>query len=255
VELSTDLIHAQVAKLAASALPGAQSVNHLDIGSGTGTLIHLLRAENPHYTSAACDYTDALMNLPEQQVDVCDVNTQPLPYTANRFDLVTCTEVVEHLENFRHVLREAYRVTKPGGHLIVSTPNILNLQSRLRYLNFGFANLFGPLPLVRSEHFSTVGHITPISFFYLAHALAECGFDDIKLSVDKLQRTSLFKLPLFYPAIALFGSLARRRERKKYKTVDQRNAQFVDAQNRIEMLLGRTIIVLARKPENAINLA
>lgn len=251
VELSTDRILGQVAKMVTTAFPVQRPAKHLDIGSGTGALIQLLRTQNPNLLSAACDYTDTLMAIADQRVDVCDVNRQPLPYADDSFELVTCTEVVEHPENYRHLLREAYRVTKPGGRVIFSTPNVLNLQSRLRYFYFGFPNLFGPLPLVRDEQFSTVGHITPISLFYLAHALTEAGFVDISVCVDKFQRTSLFKLPIFYPIIRLFGAMALRRERKKFKTVDPSNAHFVGLQNRLKILLGRTVIVSARKPDHA----
>jgi 2-polyprenyl-3-methyl-5-hydroxy-6-metoxy-1,4-benzoquinol methylase len=57
--------------------------------------------------------------------------------------LVTCIETVEDLENYREVVREIYRVLQPGGVAVFSTPNILNLRSRLRYLSSGFYNLFG----------------------------------------------------------------------------------------------------------------
>jgi ubiquinone/menaquinone biosynthesis C-methylase UbiE len=248
-ELSTDRILTQVVKLATSTLPVQKTTEHLDIGSGTGALISLLWARNPNFRSSACDYTDTLMAIADQRVDICDLNTQALPYDSDTFDLVRCTEVIEHLENYRNVVRETFRVTKPGGLAIFTTPNILNLRSRLRYLSFGFANLFGPLPVGRKERFSTVGHITPISFFYLAHALAESGFEDIDLSIDKMQKSSLWKLPLFYPVIALFGSMESRREVRKYKTIDTSNRRYVAVQNHLRVLLGRTIIVSTRKPD------
>jgi hypothetical protein len=90
--------------------------------------------------------------------------------------------------------------------------------------------------------------LNPISYFYLAHALAESGFQNIKLEIDNIQTSALPKLILLWPFIALFGFLARRREIRKYKTVDQSNEAIVTAMNSLTMLLGRTIVVSARKP-------
>lgn len=251
MKLSTDHILSKVAQVSVARLnpaPAGGERVHLDIGSGTGALIELLRASHPHIRSSACDYTESLMAIAGQKVDVVNLNSGSLPYPAQTFDLVTCTEVIEHLENYRKLVREVFQVTKPGGVAIFTTPNVLSLQSRVRNLFFGFANLFGPLPIARHETFSTTGHITPISYFYLAHALAESGFQNIELDIDKTQTSALPKLVFLWPFIALFGALARRREARKYKTVDQSNEAIVIAMNSLDMLLGRTIVVSARRP-------
>ena len=92
-----------------------------------------------------CDYTDKLTQVAGLQIDIVDLNRQPLPYADNRFALMTCIETIEHLENYRQVIREIYRVLQPGGVAIFSAPNIPNLRSRLRYLSSGFYDLFGLL--------------------------------------------------------------------------------------------------------------
>ncbi|MEX0942931.1 MAG: class I SAM-dependent methyltransferase [Pseudomonadales bacterium] len=222
-----------------------QGARLLDIGSGTGALISLMQVAHPGLATAACDYTDTLMTLPDQKVEVTDLNEMALPYEAEHFDLVTCTEVIEHLENYRHLVREVFRVTRPGGTAIFSTPNVLNLNSRIRFFLFGFWNLFGPLPIGRDESYSTVGHITPVSYFYLAHALAEAGFTVAGFEVDKLQRSAVPKLMLWWPFIGLFGWLARRREARKYQTINAGNRVLVETMNSWKMLLGRTIVVVA----------
>ena len=155
------------------------SGDHLDVGSGTGELLALVRARYP-FRSFGCDYTDKLLSVPGPRIDTVDLNRQPLPYTDNRFALVTCIETIEHLENYREVIREIYRVLQPGGVAVFSTPNILNLRSRLRYLSSGFYNLFGPLAPDESDIHTTRGHINPVSWFYLSHALLSFGFRDLK---------------------------------------------------------------------------
>ena len=53
---------------------------------------------------------------------VLDVNNG-LPYDDNFYDLIWCSEVIEHLEHPAYVLSEMRRVLKPGGSLILTTPN------------------------------------------------------------------------------------------------------------------------------------
>jgi len=45
-----------------------------------------------------------------------------LPFNADCFDLVICSEVLEHIENYRQAIAEIIRVLKPGCNLVVSVP-------------------------------------------------------------------------------------------------------------------------------------
>lgn len=220
--------------------------DYLDVGSGNGELIDRVMREFS-VTVRACDYRDDLMTVGDLHVDVVDLNVDTLPYPDASFDLATCTEVIEHLEHYRSALREISRVLRVGGVFIVSTPNVLNLRSRLRYLFFGFFNMFGPLRLGDDRHHSTHGHINPVSYFYLAHALSAAGFEDISVSADRLQRRSWFSLALLWLPIRVFSALCIYKERRKYRTLDDRNEPFVRAMNSTDLLLGRTIIIGCRK--------
>lgn len=219
---------------------------HLDVGSGHGDLIKLLR-ERHELTSFACDYTDELITLSDVPVQVADLNVDKLPFTDASFDLVTCTEVIEHLEHYRETIREMHRVLKPGGVLVVTTPNILNLKSRIRFLFFGFYNLFGPLHFKESALHSAGGHINPVSLFYLIHSLIDAGFSDIKVSIDKRQTSSLVWLLLLYIPIKMLSFFIKRKEILKYKTIDSHNEGYVTMLNAIDILLGRTIVVGCNK--------
>jgi SAM-dependent methyltransferase len=221
--------------------------DYLDVGSGNGELIDRVLREFPGVKARACDYRGDLLAVEGVTVDVANLDSDPLPYSDASFDLITCTEVIEHLEHYRAALREIARVLRPGGVLIVTTPNVLNLRSRLRYLLFGFYNMFGPLGLEDDRHHSTHGHINPVPYFYLAHALTGAGFADISVSVDKHQRRSLVSLALLWLPIRWFSAVALRREREKRHTLDARNEPFVRAMNSSDMLLGRTIVVGCRK--------
>ncbi len=244
--MSTERIYDAVVEVAARRRPGSSSWSHLDVGAGNGQLVKRFR-DHFQARSSACDYTGELMRLPDQKVDIVNLNQEAFPYPEAAFDMVTATEVVEHLERYREVLRDLHRISKPGGLVILTTPNILNLNSRLRFLWFGFWNLFGPLPVRHSALYSTGGHINPCSFFYLAHALIDAGFDDVELDFDKPQRSAIPKLILLYPWIKLFGALAFRREQTRFHTISPENAPLVRAMNSTSMLLGRTIVVSAVK--------
>lgn len=244
--LSTDKILNAVVKIFKDKFKKTDNGRHLDIGSGAGTLVELIKKVSPQFSSNCIDYTDALINDKTIPLDVVDLNFDKIPHADNSFDFVSCTEVVEHLENYRLIIREAYRVTKPNGLAVFTTPNVLNLNSRLRYLTYGFHTLFGPLRVNRVEAFSTGGHITPVSYFYLAHSLLEAGFSDVRISFDKKQTSAIPWLLISLPFIKIFGNITNKREIKK-NNVGADNKNIVGSINCIDMLLGRTIIVSALK--------
>lgn len=49
-------------------------------------------------------------------------NGKEIPFPDNTFDTIICTEVLEHVENPEHILKELHRVQKSGGKIIVSVP-------------------------------------------------------------------------------------------------------------------------------------
>jgi ubiquinone/menaquinone biosynthesis C-methylase UbiE len=247
-EFSTSAIHDAIIRVIEEARPNGLTGKYLDIGSGKGELMNSLATRFPNLELFACDYTDQLMKRPGQKVELVDLNQQFLPYPGGEFDVVTCSETLEHLENYWRVLREIFRVLRPGGVAVLSTPNVLNLRSRLRFMSTGFYNLFGPLMPEEKDVFSPRGHISPIGWFYLANALASVGFVSITPTVDKYQRRSFMPFALLSGTIRITNRIAMRREEKKYLTLSDKNAGSVRAINSTDLLLGRTLIVRAIKP-------
>jgi SAM-dependent methyltransferase len=243
--MSTPNIYAAILKMVRAEFKPEAAFTHLDIGAGEGELIATLKARFPNAKIQACDYH--IERFPYQDVPIrrVDLNCDALPFDEASFDLVTCSEVVEHLENYHQLLRAAGRVLKPGGLLILTTPNVLNMQSRLRYLISGFPVLFRPIPLVSEEVYSGDSHITPITFFYLAHSLFRAGFGRLQLGLDKTQKTSLFLLALFWPFPFIFWVWFWLRELRKGHIGANRDLVLVHRRYRI--LVSRTLIVSARK--------
>ena len=66
----------------------------------------------------------------------CDLGSEKvlLPFVDETFDLVICTEVVEHMLWPQQILRETYRVLVPYGSMLISVPNITSLSYRIGWL-------------------------------------------------------------------------------------------------------------------------
>jgi glycosyltransferase involved in cell wall biosynthesis/SAM-dependent methyltransferase len=65
----------------------------------------------------------------ECDIDLFDAEKDRFPYPDGHFSTVLCGELIEHLfEDPMHLMSEVNRVLKPGGHLVLTTPNIASLR-------------------------------------------------------------------------------------------------------------------------------
>ncbi len=61
---------------------------------------------------------------------IFNIEQERFPYEDGEFDLVLCCEILEHLiMDPSHVMREAHRVLRPGGHLFITTPNAMRVEN------------------------------------------------------------------------------------------------------------------------------
>ena len=105
-----------------------------------------------------------------------------LPYSAGSFDLVVCVEAIEHIEDVYHAFREFARVLKPGGRLIVTTPNIQSCLSRVKFFLFGSCRTFDSL--IKTSQ-GVAAHIHPVGFPELEYALRKAGFMIEKIETNR----------------------------------------------------------------------
>lgn len=159
-------LHAAAATLLASAAPAGARV--LEIGAGSGAMS--LRLRDAGFAVTASDLFRESFKPADVPFVAADLDTDFAPALAGRFDAVLALEIIEHLENPRHLLRQLRAILPPGGQLVLSTPNIANPVSQALFLRRGQFQWFG------DEDYREHGHITPLSPWQMEKALAECGF-------------------------------------------------------------------------------
>lgn len=110
----------------------------LDVGAGEGFTLEALRLRKIAKKLEGIEYMDEALTLAKKlhpEVHIKKGNIYELPYKANSFDIIICTEVLEHLEEPDKALDELKRVTKK--YIIISVPNepLFTIQRILRGKN------------------------------------------------------------------------------------------------------------------------
>jgi ubiquinone/menaquinone biosynthesis C-methylase UbiE len=95
----------------------------LDLGCGDGALSSVVRADRLTLADvSALALGRARTRLPEADAVELEPDA-PLPFSDGSFDLVVCTETLEHVRDVQLFLSEVRRVLEPGGRLAVTTPH------------------------------------------------------------------------------------------------------------------------------------
>lgn len=112
----------------------------LDLGCGSGGITAFLREKAKLVDVYGVEISTEAVRLAREKgikAFAVDIGASKLPFEANFFDVVFCGEVIEHLFNPDFILDEAFRVLKPNGVLILTTPNLGAWYNRVALL-FGF---------------------------------------------------------------------------------------------------------------------
>src|SRR5438876_1650988 len=110
---------------------GNRSVDVLDVGCGSGTLLGLLKHRGFRVTGLDFSAEAAAIAKAENGVDVAVGSLEEAHFPAESFDVVTLFHVMEHVTNPRLVLAEVSRVLKPNGVAILQVPNIESWQFKI----------------------------------------------------------------------------------------------------------------------------
>lgn len=230
--------HKHLAGLAAD-LPQVKRV--LDAPAGTGFISQQMR--NLGYEVIAGDIAPQVFK--PRDIPVLKINlNQTFPFADNTFDLAVCREGIEHVENQFFVLREFGRIVRDKGFLLISTPNILCLRSRLANLLVGGGKLLALPPHEGWIDKDGAGHINMRNYYILRLALIHAGFRIARIATQKYTKTSLALAPLV-PLIALFTWCALHRKRKIVPMETRR--EIVQHVLSPSLLFGKKLIILAQR--------
>jgi len=127
----------------------------LDVGCGDGNFTMMIARACKACEVYGIEISEKGVEMARKNGIKCyqlDVDEEDFPFEDNYFNALTALELIEHLYDPDHFLDEVYRVLKPDGLFILSTPNLASIHNRIALL-FGYQ----PYPMrVSLKH--AVGH-------------------------------------------------------------------------------------------------
>ncbi len=159
----------------------------LDAGCGTGWFSQAAFERGARVVSM--DLGEGLLAQVEKKCDTERVvgSILEIPFPENTFDFVISSEVIEHTPNPKAAIQEMHRVLKPGGLLILSTPN------KIWYFAVWFANTFKLRPYQGLENWTF--------WWEMKRYLSDAG-----LQTERMVGVHLFPFihPALYPILNFF---------------------------------------------------
>jgi SAM-dependent methyltransferase len=166
---SEDAIHAAVAAVLDAR--GASGVL-ADVGCGTGNLWRAVRDRFSRYIAVDAVRYESLPD--EADFRPADLDRAPLPLQDGEADVAAAVETIEHLENPRALIRELSRVVRPGGLVVVTTPNQRSFLSLATLVVKGRFSSF--------QDNAYPAHLTALLDVDMRRIAAECRLEDVAIS-------------------------------------------------------------------------
>ncbi|MDD5490107.1 MAG: class I SAM-dependent methyltransferase [Candidatus Moranbacteria bacterium] len=158
-----------------------ENKNILDIGCHDGTFLSLAKNRNNNFFGLEASEWGAEKSRGKgiQVTKYFFNDADKLPYQDSFFDAVVAGEIIEHIFDTDFFLEEIKRVLKPGGKLIISTPNIVSLGRRLLML-LGIS----PIIEISPNCPESVGHIRYFTFKAIERLIRKHDFAILSLQSD-----------------------------------------------------------------------
>lgn len=122
-------------------------------------------------------------------------NLSEIPYQANSFEYVVCTEALEHVKDYEQVIKELHRVVKPGGYVILSFQNHYNPSSLFKFI---FEKIYHKNWDVWGTHGHDEGYESYLTCFQIKRSVKETGFTSVREFGADYINAWLSWVPYFY---------------------------------------------------------
>jgi 2-polyprenyl-3-methyl-5-hydroxy-6-metoxy-1,4-benzoquinol methylase len=159
--------------------PGCSVI--MDIPCGKGAFAKRMAEQGRKIIAADCSGDPGLPGVRYVEANM----DRPLSLADGELDAVACIDGIEHIERQFDFIRECRRIIRPGGCIVISTPNISSLRSRARWLATGFHNK-GKTPLDETDP-NPMHHINLISFPELRYLLHTNGFEITEVATNRIK--------------------------------------------------------------------
>ena len=124
----------------------------------------------------------------EALVDHFDAEKHRFPYDHESFSTVLCCELIEHLfEDPMFMMSEINRILKPGGHLVLTTPNIASMRALSAILNGYHPGFFASYIKPGGEHNDHPRHNREYTPDDVHHLLEAAGFEVVRLETGEFR--------------------------------------------------------------------
>jgi SAM-dependent methyltransferase len=159
----------------------------VDVGCGDGMATEFAARANPGHRFVGLDWSvDALRQARSRGLTLVrsEVGSASLPIASGSADVVIMSELIEHLVDPDSALEEAWRVLKPAGTLLLSTPNLAAWYNR-GLLALGIQPLFTEVSLrgvFGRPGTQVAGHLRLFTMRALVGLLTARGFGSIRIT-------------------------------------------------------------------------
>jgi len=124
-------------KIAADWITALKPLHLLDIGCGAGQLARRIKNALPDVQIHGLDFSKTAIDHASKFLEKTwqlNIDLEDMPTPDEYYDAVICMEVLEHIYDIMHLLKEIRRVVKPTGKVLISVPNLAYWRFRLQLL-------------------------------------------------------------------------------------------------------------------------